>query len=213
MCIVAVSAVKERPFDSFFLLTFLVLYVVRTPYRTIHHNLQAFAPTSKAFARPCTQVHVNIAEGVDFDTVAREWRCKWSPDGDKASLVAAQKALEAVLPEIKKVDGVKGVERVVCGGCLDFKVITSLPQPKFGAWEEEGFTPESDFLEMLKDIDGISQVETQTYTVRSILLLHNMIAMSLSICDEKGFLFLMFVCSFHRKCPSCEPVRATLLES
>ena len=49
-------------------------------------------------------------------------RCKWSPDGDKASLVAAQKALETVLADVKMVDGVKSVERVVCGGCLDFKV-------------------------------------------------------------------------------------------
>lgn len=50
-----------------------------------------------------------IAEGVTFDTVAREWRCKWSPDGDKASLVAAQTALNTVLEDIKAVDGVKGV--------------------------------------------------------------------------------------------------------
>jgi len=65
---------------------------------------------------------IKICEGVEFDTIAREWRCKWSPDGDKASLVAAQKALETVLADVKKVDGVKSVERVVCGGCLDFKV-------------------------------------------------------------------------------------------
>jgi len=65
---------------------------------------------------------INIAEGVDFDTIAREWRCKWSPDDDKASLVAAQKALEEVLDEVKAVEGVKKVDRVVCGGCLDFKV-------------------------------------------------------------------------------------------
>jgi len=65
---------------------------------------------------------INIAEGVDFDTIAREWRCKWSPDDDKASLVAAQKALEEVLDEVKTVEGVKKVDRVVCGGCLDFKV-------------------------------------------------------------------------------------------
>ena len=65
---------------------------------------------------------INIAEGVDFDTIAREWRCKWSPDDDKASLVTAQKALEEVLDEVKTVEGVKKVDRVVCGGCLDFKV-------------------------------------------------------------------------------------------
>ena len=108
---------------------------------------------------------VTITEGVEFDTVAREWRCKWSADNDKKSLQDAQKALESVLGEVKKVDGVKDVQRVVCGGCLDFKVITSLPADKFGAWEEMKFAPEEDFLSKLKSIDGVSTVETQTFTL------------------------------------------------
>lgn len=63
-----------------------------------------------------------ITEGVEFDTVAREWRCKWSGDNDKKSLAEAQKALNEILAEVKAVDGFKKVDRVVCGGCLDFKV-------------------------------------------------------------------------------------------
>ena len=63
-----------------------------------------------------------ITDGVEFDTIAREWRCKWSADNDKKSLAEAQKALMAVLSDIKAVDGFKKVDRVVCGGCLDFKV-------------------------------------------------------------------------------------------
>lgn len=63
-----------------------------------------------------------IVEGVDFDTIAREWRCKWSGDDDKQSLAEAQKALNAILADVKAVDGFKKVDRVVCGGCLDFKV-------------------------------------------------------------------------------------------
>jgi len=108
---------------------------------------------------------VTITEGVDFDTIAREWRCKWSPDNDKKSLQEAQKLLDSVLADIKKVDGVKGVQRVVCGGCMGFKVITSLPADKFGEWEKEKFAPEDSFLEKLKAIDGISSVEFQTYTL------------------------------------------------
>jgi len=80
-------------------------------------------------------------------------------------LQEAQKLLASVLDDIKKVDGVKEVQRVVCGGCLDFKVITSVEQPKFGAWEESKFAPEESFLEKLKAIDGITTVETQTYTL------------------------------------------------
>jgi formate-dependent phosphoribosylglycinamide formyltransferase (GAR transformylase) len=109
---------------------------------------------------------IQICEGVEFDKIAREWRCKWSPDNDKAALVEAQKALESVLSDVKKVDGVLGVERVVCGGCLDFKVVTTLPAEKFGAWEEKGFAPEAAFVAKLEGIDGITVVETQTYTVR-----------------------------------------------
>ena len=63
-----------------------------------------------------------IAEGVDYDTVAREWRCRWSPEEEKASLVAAQKAFEKCLDELKQVDGIIKVDRIVCGGCKDYKV-------------------------------------------------------------------------------------------
>ena len=35
-------------------------------------------------------------------------------------------------------------------------------------WEENKFAPEADFIEMLKAIDGISTIETQTYTVSFI---------------------------------------------
>jgi hypothetical protein len=109
-----------------------------------------------------------IAEGVEFDTIAREWRCKWSADNDKKSLVEAQKLLKEVLPEIQKVEGVQKTDRVVCGGCLDFKVITSLSADKFGDWEKTGFAPEATFLEKLKAIDGITFVETQTYTIMPV---------------------------------------------
>jgi hypothetical protein len=34
----------------------------------------------------------------------------------------------------------------------------------FGPWEASGFAPEGEFLEKLKAIDGVSQVETQTIT-------------------------------------------------
>ena len=63
-----------------------------------------------------------ITDGVEFDTIAREWRCKWSADDDKKSLAEAQKALNDVLDNIKSIDGFQKVDRVVCGCCLDFKV-------------------------------------------------------------------------------------------
>merc|ERR1712087_739166 len=106
-----------------------------------------------------------ITTGVNFDTVAREWRCKWSTDDEKASLAAAQACLVEVKPAVSAVPGLKDFKRVVCGGCLDFKVVISLNAEAFGAWEAEGFKPEADFLAKLAAIPGISQVETQTYTL------------------------------------------------
>jgi len=106
-----------------------------------------------------------IAPGVSFDTIAREWRFKWSTDNDKKSLAEAQKVLDEALPKLKSLDGLKNVQRVVCGGCLDFKVITSLSADKFGDWDSAGFAPEEDFLAKIKAIDGVSNVETQTFTL------------------------------------------------
>jgi len=109
-----------------------------------------------------------VTEGVEFDTVAREWRCKWSAENDKKSLQELQKVLDESKSDIKKIDGLKGVQRIVCGGCLDFKVIISLPESKFGDWGEAKYAPEESFLEKIKKIDGVTVVETQTYTLMSV---------------------------------------------
>ena len=39
-----------------------------------------------------------IVPGVTFDTVAREWRAKWSVENDKAALGKAQAVLDKVPP-------------------------------------------------------------------------------------------------------------------
>jgi hypothetical protein len=64
---------------------------------------------------------------MSFNRVCREWRCKY--DGDKStseSLEAIAKVVEEVLPEIKKVSGDITVNRLVCGGCLDFKLMMTV---------------------------------------------------------------------------------------
>ncbi len=98
-----------------------------------------------------------------------------------------------MLPTLKGLKGFKAVQRIVCGGCHDFKesgnpsprcvsplarrhashglaptqaqVITSLSADDFGGWEAAGFAPEADFLAKLNGINGISSVETQTFTL------------------------------------------------
>ena len=111
---------------------------------------------------------IEITKGVEFDTIAREWRFKWTPDDDKASLASAQQTLDMFSSEIKAIPGVKSVQRVVCGGCMDFKVITALDAESFGSWEQRQFAPEEQFLAAVKAIPGVSQVETQTFTLMAV---------------------------------------------
>ncbi len=111
---------------------------------------------------------IEITKGVEFDTIAREWRFKWTPDDDKVSLASAQQTLDMFSSEIKAIPGVKSVQRVVCGGCMDFKVITALDAESFGSWEQRQFAPEEQFLAAVKAIPGVSQVETQTFTLMAV---------------------------------------------
>jgi len=124
----------------------------------------AFAPV--AASRTAVVNHgVPLANGaMEFDRVCREWRCKY--EGDKAtsaSLEACSKVLAEYLPELKAIEGAT-VNRLVCGGCLDFKVMVTQPLDGYGPWEEAGHPPEADFIAKLKAIPGVSQVETQTIT-------------------------------------------------
>ena len=110
----------------------------------------------------------SITNNVSYDTVAREWRMKWSAESDKASLSACQDALLSFESKIKTVKGVKKVQRIVCGGCLDFKVIVALDAADFGAWAEAKFAPEEEFLAAVGKVAGVSSVETQTYTIMDV---------------------------------------------
>jgi hypothetical protein len=108
-----------------------------------------------------------FTDNVQFSHVAREWRCKWSEDDDKKTLAAAQTALDARLAQVKAVAGVKSVQRVVCGGCQDFKVIINLDAESFGAWEAAEFAPEKEFLAEI-EAAGLKRVETQTFTLETL---------------------------------------------
>jgi hypothetical protein len=130
-------------------------------------SASAFAPSgTRAFSRAAALNSVPLANGsMSFDRVCREWRCKYT--GDKAtseSLEAIAKVVDEYLPKLKEASADVKVNRLVCGSCLDFKLMTTVPLDDFGPWEEKGFEPEAEFLEKIKAIDGVSQVETQTIT-------------------------------------------------
>ena len=109
---------------------------------------------------------VPLANGaMSFNRVCREWRCKYEGDkSDSESLEAIAKVVDELLPEIKKASKDATVNRLVCGSCLDFKLMTTVPLEDYGKWSDDGHPPESEFLEKIKAIKGVSQVETQTIT-------------------------------------------------
>lgn len=111
-----------------------------------------------------------ISKSVKFENIAREWRCKWRDDSDKNTLEELQATFEKINVDLSAVEGVSSVQRVVCGGCHDFKIITKLPVDKFHAWEKTNFAPEEQFLAAIKNIDGVSAVESQTYTLEEVKL-------------------------------------------
>jgi len=52
---------------------------------------------------------------------------------------------------------------------LDYKVVIALTADEWGKWEAAGFAPEADFLAAVKAIDGVTTVETQTYTLMPVI--------------------------------------------
>ena len=134
----------------------LAFATIRTLSRT------SFQPTF----RTMSSESVPLANGsMSFNRVCREWRCKYSGDkADSTSLESIAKVVNEYLPEIKAVSKDVKVNRLVCGACLDFKLMTTVPLSDFGPWSEKEFAPEKEFLEKLKAIEGVSMVETQTIT-------------------------------------------------
>jgi len=106
---------------------------------------------------------------IEFGHIAREWRMKYEENGLKGGAVELDKLFkEKYLPDIKKIDGLVSVQRAVCGGCNDFKLVIKLKKDKFGDWEASKFAPEEAFLEDAKKIAGITGIETQPYTFEAL---------------------------------------------
>jgi len=106
----------------------------------IFSRASAFAP----LAHPHQSTSLNaedvpLANGaMSFNRVCREWRCKYEGDkGSSESLEAISKVVDELLPEIKKISKDVKVNRLVCGACKDFKLMTTVPLDDFGPWEEK----------------------------------------------------------------------------
>lgn len=94
----------------------------------------------------------------------REWRLKWSTAQGRASLLAAQKAVDELMGEVKQAPGYVRTMRSVCPTHKDFKVSTVVcDQAAYDAWEAAHFSPEEKLLEALQGITGVSHVEVQSF--------------------------------------------------
>lgn len=72
--------------------------------------------------------------------------------------------IDAHLHRMRALSGLESIHRVVCGDCHDFKLIVTLNESNFAVWECDEFTFEADVVKQLEAIDGVSAIESQTYT-------------------------------------------------
>jgi len=98
------------------------------------------------------------------ESFVREWRCKWSGSKQRASLLAAQRAVEGLMGEVKSAPGYVGTTRFVCPAHKDLKVSVQVRDlAAYEAWKKVGFAPEVRLMEALREIEGITVVEAQSF--------------------------------------------------
>mmetsp|Transcript_26823 Transcript_26823/g.46554 ORF Transcript_26823/g.46554 Transcript_26823/m.46554 type:complete len:164 (-) Transcript_26823:75-566(-) len=142
-----------------------------------------------------TNGKIEIAPGVEFTVIAREWRCKWpnEEDDDMEGLKACQAVLDKYKDELMGIvsdwnsanlrtkdvlndklgPDKKSIQRIISNESSSFKVIVKLPAAEYTEWAKKDHAPESKFLEELRKIDGVTEVETQTYTLETVNLMGN----------------------------------------
>mmetsp|Transcript_14986 Transcript_14986/g.26252 ORF Transcript_14986/g.26252 Transcript_14986/m.26252 type:complete len:159 (-) Transcript_14986:28-504(-) len=110
-----------------------------------------------------------LVKEIHYNTLAREWSCKWSEEDQKMSLTECQRVLEQVaVPGLRKVQGMLSVQRVVCGDCKEFKVICKLGLDAFEDWSSRNFYPEEDVIQSWHSVEGVSKIEIRTYTLEPV---------------------------------------------
>jgi len=107
---------------------------------------------------------ISIVEGVEFTCIAREIRCKWS------SKEVAAKCQTVLQDKLLSSDVVKDamVQRIVCGECSDFKMVAAVPASTYGDFQKAFQAVEDSIIADLNAIDGVDNVETQTYTLMTL---------------------------------------------
>ncbi|CAE7288701.1 unnamed protein product [Symbiodinium sp. CCMP2592] len=101
-----------------------------------------------------------LCKEIHYNTLAREWRCIWSEEDQKRSLTELQRVLEDVaVPALRRVPGLLGVQRIVCGCKKEFKIICKLGLDAFEDWSGQQFYPEEEMVQRWQAIEGVSKIE------------------------------------------------------
>jgi hypothetical protein len=75
-----------------------------------------------------------------------------------------QQVVDGHLHSIRSLDGLESIHRVVCEDFHDWKLIVTLHESNFAVWECDSFTFESEILKEIEACEGVTMIETQTYT-------------------------------------------------
>ncbi|CAE7945296.1 unnamed protein product [Symbiodinium sp. KB8] len=110
-----------------------------------------------------------LCKEIHYNTLAREWRCIWSEEDQKRSLTELQRVLEDVaVPALRRVPGLLGVQRIVCGCKKEFKIICKLGLDAFEDWSGQQFFPEEEMVHRWQAIEGVSKIEVQTFSLEPV---------------------------------------------
>jgi len=104
--------------------------------------------------------HLRAPKKVEFTHVVREWRLTCRSGGTEI----ANGVLHKLSPALKAVNGMVSVERLVGSDGAEFKVRMKVEASKFAAWETDGYPPEVDFMNAVKAMPEITNIEVQTIT-------------------------------------------------
>ena len=101
------------------------------------------------------------APGIEYDTVAREWRCTV---GSRDELGVAQHVWQRYAENVRAIPGVVRVQRLCCGACCEFRIVVSMRASAYDAWKATGHQPEPELLQAFRS-RGFAEAHAQLLSI------------------------------------------------
>ena len=113
--------------------------------------------------------------GLEYTTICREWRCKFSEwpssrDVEVTSRIVADcvAAYESIKDEVKSNEGVLAVRQLMCSTCCDYKIMVTMDADVYDQWKQKSHYPEEKFLAQLQAIEGVDSAEAQLMSIKDV---------------------------------------------